>query len=818
MELRCHCAQCGADFSVGQEFAGGNVRCVKCGQQIALPPAQKRQSPPVAKRIAPPPAPEGLPGGLPEGLIDLDFTTATGSFTTATGSRPAHKTAHKPPSMIGKKKKKGWQGWQIAVVAGGVLAAVLGVVLAIVCNLPSGKQKQPQASMKSASLLIKLEDGDRSGVELSIDDGKGAKRKELPSSGPVKFALEAGKYTVKMSRPGKKAEDSFSLAPGQTYTCLPLWENDFASAPPAPAQPADDSVTAPDFPAMPSAPSQPKKTEKWAFDGWLQDFEQAKQTATEEKKNILVAFTGSDWCGYCQQLAREVFGEPDFKKKVAKDFVLVCIDSPQGSEARARVENMARNQQLVRQFGVRGFPMAVLTDAKGRVFGELRGYRQGGVDSYVAALDGCKAVGEKLSKALDRIEAGGDNEARRTAASDALQTVEEKDLKKYYADDIEKWERIAKASDASEKPSPSSSPSSPPQPPVAKPVPGVPERTADMSAEEFLKACKLVKYGRTWILAEDKNWIQDVRDLDKQAKEIASKTDAVRQIDKNASAAARLRQEAVEGLDAVHQKLASGIPTFKSEMDAAEENLAKAKKAANAAEATAEEARNEALKAIERVKPRIANLRPSFEMARKYYALLDRSREVRKALEELPEPSPGKKYNLGPTTMFAAAEGKISAFEAAVAIPPEWVPVAVDMNQQHGASLVQVEIKNGDKSKTLEMVVDTGATALSLPWRIAVELGLDPAKGKQSLAQDARGGRTVVRTLKIPVVRVAGPEGAAEAKDVTCVVLPPKIPNSPLLLGTSFLDRFQHQRDKVRGKLVFSKALDDKAELQHPRR
>ena len=42
-------------------------------------------------------------------------------------------------------------------------------------------------------------------------------------------------------------------------------------------------------------------------EGWLSDFAAAKKQAAESKKDLLLDFTGSDWCGWCIKLNDEVF-------------------------------------------------------------------------------------------------------------------------------------------------------------------------------------------------------------------------------------------------------------------------------------------------------------------------------------------------------------------------------------------------------------------------------------------------------------------------------------------------------------------------------
>ena len=61
---------------------------------------------------------------------------------------------------------------------------------------------------------------------------------------------------------------------------------------------------------------------------WVNEFEKAKQTAATEGKDLLMDFTGSDWCGWCIRLHKEVFDLDAFKTAAPKNFVLVELDYP----------------------------------------------------------------------------------------------------------------------------------------------------------------------------------------------------------------------------------------------------------------------------------------------------------------------------------------------------------------------------------------------------------------------------------------------------------------------------------------------------------
>ena len=124
-----------------------------------------------------------------------------------------------------------------------------------------------------------------------------------------------------------------------------------------------------------------------AKDGWLEDFEKAKIQAKAENKNILLDFTGSDWCGWCKRLDAEVFSQTEFKEYASKHFVLVEVDFPQGFELAAATKK--QNEALAKKFQIRGYPTIILTSPSGEKKGEL-GYTPGGPKAFIKALEKAK--------------------------------------------------------------------------------------------------------------------------------------------------------------------------------------------------------------------------------------------------------------------------------------------------------------------------------------------------------------------------------------------------------------------------------------------
>jgi thioredoxin-related protein len=117
--------------------------------------------------------------------------------------------------------------------------------------------------------------------------------------------------------------------------------------------------------------------------GWYTDFEAAKAKAKKEKKHLLVNFSGSDWCGWCIRLDREIFSNEAFTKEAPKHFVLVELDFPQRKEQPAKLKT--QNEELRRRFRVSGFPTIIMADAKARPYGRT-GYQPGGPEAYLKHL------------------------------------------------------------------------------------------------------------------------------------------------------------------------------------------------------------------------------------------------------------------------------------------------------------------------------------------------------------------------------------------------------------------------------------------------
>ncbi|PYL06413.1 MAG: hypothetical protein DME34_09090 [Verrucomicrobia bacterium] len=122
---------------------------------------------------------------------------------------------------------------------------------------------------------------------------------------------------------------------------------------------------------------------------WLTDYNKAQQEAKTNNKLLLVNFTGSDWCGFCIMLDRQVFSKPEFKDYASKNLVLLEIDFPRmgGPRWKAQSDGLRRqSEELARKYQIYGFPTIVVLNGEGKMVGEL-GYMDGGPAPFIAELE-----------------------------------------------------------------------------------------------------------------------------------------------------------------------------------------------------------------------------------------------------------------------------------------------------------------------------------------------------------------------------------------------------------------------------------------------
>lgn len=111
---------------------------------------------------------------------------------------------------------------------------------------------------------------------------------------------------------------------------------------------------------------------------WQLDFKQAQAEATASHKHILLNFSGSDWCGPCIKLKKDVFESEAFTNYAENRLVLVRADFPRAAKNQLSKPQTAHNEALAERYNPEGnFPFTVLTDANGKVLKTWKGYPAG---------------------------------------------------------------------------------------------------------------------------------------------------------------------------------------------------------------------------------------------------------------------------------------------------------------------------------------------------------------------------------------------------------------------------------------------------------
>ena len=87
---------------------------------------------------------------------------------------------------------------------------------------------------------------------------------------------------------------------------------------------------------------------------WHTDMSKATDISIKENKPMFLFFTGSDWCGWCIRLQKEVFKTPEFIKWAKDNVVLVELDFPRKNNQTDAVK--LQNAQLQQQLQVNGYP------------------------------------------------------------------------------------------------------------------------------------------------------------------------------------------------------------------------------------------------------------------------------------------------------------------------------------------------------------------------------------------------------------------------------------------------------------------------------
>ena len=120
---------------------------------------------------------------------------------------------------------------------------------------------------------------------------------------------------------------------------------------------------------------------------WLGDLYVAKEKAVKEHKLILINFSGSDWCGPCIRLRKEIFETGDFEKYAFEHLVLIRADFPRQKKNQLNNAQIKRNEALADKYNPDGkFPYTLLLDEHGKVLKIWDGFLNENKNDFLAQI------------------------------------------------------------------------------------------------------------------------------------------------------------------------------------------------------------------------------------------------------------------------------------------------------------------------------------------------------------------------------------------------------------------------------------------------
>lgn len=465
MQIRCSACQTVSNVAddVVQKLAGKHVKCPKCGaafllelpagsaetRQRSLPRA--RPLPPVDQPTAPAPAPAKVPAPT---TTPAPATPSAPVTAPAPGS-PVPRIETKTASAGTRRSPRQAPAARTMYFAAGGVATTLLAVVAVVYLAAAGGRHARVVSRdgaergpggRSASVAkgmgvvdIAIPSADRSSVSLHVD----GQPHPIPASGDVRVEVPAGNRQLVLRRRGfeqqniqmlVKAGERIAYQPQWTPLLLPEGGFGVSAASPQPAS----------FQATVAADNRNINADS-TWDGWLQDFDQAKRQAAESRKDILLLFAGSDWLASSQRLAQQVLLTEQFPRQVGNRYELVLVDFPRTVSQRKKVDNPARNVQLKQYFGIRGFPSLVLADEAGRPYAHLQ-YQDGDFNDFMRTLEACRTFRVDRDDLFARVTAHS-GEAKLAALEQAVQLLDQLDLRSYYGPTFRQWYLEARQAD-----------------------------------------------------------------------------------------------------------------------------------------------------------------------------------------------------------------------------------------------------------------------------------------------------------------------------------------------------------------------------------
>lgn len=106
---------------------------------------------------------------------------------------------------------------------------------------------------------------------------------------------------------------------------------------------------------------------------WMPNYKEALKKSKKEKKPVLIYFTGSDWCGPCKTLDKNLFHTEKFKTLSDKSLILLEVDIPRRLDI-VSPKKLIENKSIQKKYKVKSFPTLMVVNHRGKKIAEKKGY------------------------------------------------------------------------------------------------------------------------------------------------------------------------------------------------------------------------------------------------------------------------------------------------------------------------------------------------------------------------------------------------------------------------------------------------------------
>ncbi len=120
---------------------------------------------------------------------------------------------------------------------------------------------------------------------------------------------------------------------------------------------------------------------------WIPNYDEAQQKSKVEQKNLLINFSGSDWCVPCIKMKKNIFSNADFVDFSNQNLVLYNADFPRSKKKQPTEKIVEINKQLAEKYNTKGsFPFTILLNSEGKILKSWEGYANASAQKFVSEI------------------------------------------------------------------------------------------------------------------------------------------------------------------------------------------------------------------------------------------------------------------------------------------------------------------------------------------------------------------------------------------------------------------------------------------------